>query len=207
MAGLALMSAQVGIAEPAPRTKLQGSSSLNGAKLESTRLRSSRLETSRLEPAQKSPLQRPSLQKASSDLTRDGITETKVQGAASSIPPSCLGELFFDVAGEIERLEGGITETSMGYYMAALTEPAGRRYKEAKRRVGEILLQSDLSPEQAAGLYDGGMAVFMDLYRSKMGLTRDGVESGLRDLKEIKFAFRERGDADAGSESSPPDEK
>jgi len=206
MAGLALMSVQVGIAEPA-RTGLQGSSSLNGAKLEPTRLRPSRVETSKLEPAQKLQLQRPSLQKASSDLVRNGITGAKLQGAASSIPPSSLGELFFDVAGELERLEGGVTETSMGYYMAALSDPAGQRYKDAKRRVGEILLQGAITREQAARLYDGGMAVFMGLYRMKVGLTRDGMESGLRDLKEIKLAYQEKGVAGAETESPPPDAK
>lgn len=206
MAGLALISVQVGIAEPA-RTGIQGSSSLNSAKLEPTRLQPSRVEASKLEPAQKSPLQRPSLQKVSSDLVRDGLTGAKLQGAASSIPPSTLGELFFDVAGELERSEGGVTEASLGYYMAALSDPVGRRYKEAKRKVGEILRQSDLSHEQAVSLYDGGLAVFMGLYRLKMGLTRDGVESSLRDLKEIKLAYQERGEVGTGTESSPPDEK
>jgi len=198
-AALVLVVGQAAVAEPTS-PGLQGSSSLNGAKLEPARLRPSKLEPSRLEAAKKHK-DGPAFKKVLLDFVRGGFSSDKLQGVVTSIPASRLGELFFDVAGEIERQELRPTATAVGYYMAALTDPKGQRFKEAKQRILEIVLQDGLTQEQAAHLYDGGIATFTELFRLKVGITREGVDHSLRELQKIKTVYQLR----SARELSAPD--
>jgi len=156
------------------RSHLQSSYSLKRAKQQASRLHR----------------ERPSIKTLSLELATGGLTPKKLQGATSSIPPSQLGALFYGVALELEKLEGKSSQTALGYYMAALTDPLGQHYQDAKRRIRELVLREGLSAEEATGLYDGAIATFKELFRSEIGITRDGARRGLCDLSEIKAAYR-----------------
>jgi hypothetical protein len=160
------------------RSRLEGCGAVEGSKLEASRL----------------ALVRPRLEVLSLELARGGLTTGEVEGAASGIPPSQLGALFFGVARELETLEGGTTETAIGYYMASLTDRRGPHYHDARRRIREAVLDRDLSAEEAAALYDGGRNTFEQLYKARLGISRRAAREALRDLAGIKadYHFRSR---------------
>ena len=154
---------------------------------------------------QSSPrLRRPSLRTVSPELVRGGLTPRKLEGAASRIPSSQLGFLFFGIAQELEKQEGETTVTALGYYMAALTDPHGSHFADAKRRIEQVVLRSGVSHEEAVRLYDGGLGRFKDLSRSGVGITKDGVGEALVALSDIKAAYHAKRRRESGSEGKAP---
>lgn len=126
---------------------------------------------------------------ATAKVARDDLSETKLQGAASSIPKSRIGELLFDVARELEGMEQDMTEVAVGYYMAALADPEGHRHEAARERLHEIFLDEHLSREEAVRLYDEGKSILTELSEPRIGLTREGLASARRDLGELRAAY------------------
>ena len=153
---------------------------LDGAKLD----RGNGLERTKLQPS--GSLKRPTLKTLALDIVKGELSPAELQAAASSIPPSKLGEMFFGVAQELEKIEKKITATSMGYYMAALTVPDGPKYEAAKQRIREVVLQKGLSAEDAMRLYDGGRAQFEQLYRGDLGITKSDAVDAVEVLRKIK---------------------
>lgn len=76
--------------------------------------------------------------------------------------------------------------------MAALADPRGDRYEEAKRRLRRIFLYGGLSHDEAVRLYEGGWSTFTELSEPRIGLTREGIASARRDLRELKAAYHRR---------------
>lgn len=187
LVGIFMCCASVVWAEP-DASRLQSARSLGASKLEPARLHTARRHPARLQPMRHVRLPS-SVRALSSELVRNTLSTAEVKGAASGIPPSKLGELFYGVGLELERQEGELTHTAVGYYIAALTDPAGEYYADAKRRLREVLLEDELSHEQAVGLYNGGLATFRDLCNSNLGIVKSGISSGLSDLREIKLAY------------------
>jgi hypothetical protein len=153
---------------------------LDGAKLE----RSPGLERTKLQSS--GTLKRPTLKTLALEITKGELSTAKLQAAASRIPPSKLGEMFYGVAQKLEKIEKKVTETSMGYYMAALTVPDGPKYEAAKQRIREVVLQKDLPAKDAVRLYEGGRTQFEQLYRANLGITRDDAEDAVEDLRKIR---------------------
>lgn len=198
---------------------LQGSPGLGGAGrlgagsggLRTTRLQpAARQQGSRLQavPARSSQLgaNQASLRNTAANLARGGLSTAKLKGAASSIPPSQIGALLFDVARELEAMEADMTDVAVGYYMAALADPQGDRYDEAKRRLHGIFLEGTLSHEEAVGLYAVGKSIFKDLSQPRIGLTRGGLASARRDLEDLKSTYhrRRKSQAEVGSATADP---
>lgn len=156
---------------------------LDGAKLE----RSSSLDRTKLQSG--SGLKRPTLERLALGISKGELSTAKLEAAASRIPPSKLGELFFGVAQELEKIETKITGTSMGYYMAALTVPDGPKYEAAKQRIREVLLQKDLPASDAVRLYDGGRAQFRQIYQSNVGIAKSEVKDAQEDLRKIREEY------------------
>ena len=175
-----------------------GDAKLKPAKLQTTKLQPSRvqstqLETSKLQPVRKQ-LNPAAIAKTAVNLVRGGVTPDKVQGAATSIPPSQIGALLFGVAKQLEQLdleqpEVDLSDLAIGYYMAVLADPAGKRFADAQQRLRDIFLDDDLSREEALRLYAGGLSTMKSLYELKIGLTREGFASGMRELNEISLAY------------------
>ena len=157
----------------------------DGAKLQTSKLQGAKLESAKTQPAPKKALKPAELQKAANGLAQAGLSGASIKGAVSSVPKSQLGRLFYDVAQVLEIIEGGVTETSVGYYMASLTDPEGAHFKSAKTRLEEIILDKEITLEQAVALYDGGLSTFMGLYDLKLGMTREAVEGGLKELRKM----------------------
>lgn len=133
------------------------------------------------------------LKQAAQQLTRDGLTQAKLEGAASTIPPSQVGALLFGVAGELEAMvEVDMTDVAVGYYMGSLADPEGERHEAAKRRLHEIFLDLELAHQEAQRIYQVGVETFEQLGRLKIGLTPEGMASARRDLLELKLAYRAR---------------
>ncbi len=187
-------SASLGGAKLKP-TKVQGGS-LQRGKLESSKLTPSQIDGGKLQPGKcdeaQAVVQAARLSKLATELSRGDLTQARVQAAAASAGVSILGELFYGVARELESVEGGVTETAIGYYMAALADPAGARYAEAKKRLLEILLAKDLSTAAATALFDGGVGTLKELCRMDLGLSREGIAHCGRDLDQIQIACREQ---------------
>lgn len=169
--------------EAAPR---QGAARIEGAKAEPGR--------SLLSPA--------GLRKAAVELARGGLSKDQIQGAATSIPESQIGELLYDVALELEQMaELDMTDVAVGYYMAVLADPEGARHGDAKRRLQDILLDEELSHEEAQRLYAQGTNTLHELADLKIGLSPDGLAAARRELIDLKAAYRAR--RDLRSASSP----
>ena len=135
---------------------------------------------------------RVTLKRAAADMARRELSGTPLEGAATRIPKSQIGVLMFDVAGELERMEVDMGAEAVGYYMAALADPEGDRYDEAKRRLNQIFLHSGLSHEEAVRLYDGGLSTFAELSEPRIGLTRDGLAFARQDLRQLKAEYHRR---------------
>lgn len=174
------------------RVGLRGGERLGRLRLQpSARQPTPRLQVARTQSAG-CPVSRATLKNAAAEIARQGLSEVSLQGAATSIPRSQIGVLLFDVGGELERMEADMDEEAVGYYMAALADPQGERYDEAKRRLHEIFLEGGLSHEEAVRLYAGGWSTFAELSEPRIGLTREGLASARRDLRELKSTYHQR---------------
>jgi len=154
-----------------------------------------RLSTAKLKPVQveagRGLVSPAALKRTAEDITRNGLSDAKLRGAATAIPPSQIGALLFDVACELEQMEN-MTEVAVGYYMAVLADPKGSQCVDARARLHEIFLDEELTHDGAVELYDAGLATLDGLVELKIGLTPDGLAAGRRDLVELKKAYRER---------------
>ncbi len=175
--------------------KAQGSGKLEGEGVQGSELETSKTQSSKLDSAPKKALEPAALKKAASGLARASLSSAGLHGSVSSVPESQLGTLFYDVGQVLEQMEEGVTETSVGYYMASLTDPEGERFKAAKKRLEEIILDDDLTYEQAVSLYDGGLATFTRLYQMKLGMTSESVQVGMLEMRKIKVAYHRKREA------------
>lgn len=173
------------------RLGLQGGGGLQVPRIQTAPPPVVRLQTARIRSTE-GLANRATLKRAVADMARRELSGTPLEGAATSIPKSQIGVLMFDVAGELERMEVDMGAEAVGYYMAALADPEGERYDEAKRRLNRIFLHSDLSHEEAVRLYDGGLSIFAELSEPRIGLTRDGLASARRDLRALKAEYHRR---------------
>ncbi|MCH7224726.1 hypothetical protein [Haloferula sp. A504] len=159
-------------------TRLQSGRRQSAIRLQSARNESSARSVGRVIPGD-----------TAAGNARRGLSEASLQGAATRIPKSRIGELLFDVAGELEGMEVDMREEAVGYYMAALADPEGDRYEEAKRRLRRIFLYGGLPHEEAARLYEGGWSIFTELSEPRIGLDREGLASARRDLRELRAEY------------------
>ena len=123
------------------------------------------------------------------EITRGKWSADKVQGAASTLPPSQVSSLLYDVARELERDGAGMTEVAVGYYMAVLADPKGKRHADAFERLGEIILDEDLPHEDAVRIYNGGLSTLRSLHALNIGLPHNGLAIATRELHRLKTAY------------------
>lgn len=153
-----------------------------------------RIEAAKAEPG-RSLLSPAGLRKAAVELARGGLSKDQIQGAATTIPESQIGELLYDVACELEAIkEVDLTDVAVGYYMAVLADPEGARRDEAKQRLQDILFDEQLSHEEAQRLYAQGTNTLHELVDLRIGLSPDGLAAARRELIDLKGAYRARRD-------------
>ena len=134
----------------------------------------------------------PTLKQAAIQLTRGGLTADKIKATTSGLNSGILGELFYGVAKELETMEGATSDTAVGYYMAALADPEGPCFGEARKRLIDILLADALSGEQANQLFEGGLSTLKGLCGMDVGITPEGLDRCSRELAAIREATRHK---------------
>ncbi len=166
-------------------------SGLDGARLKTSSIKSTKLEGAKPQQGAKR-LNPATIKRKATELAEGGLGTKQLQGAASTIPRTQVGELLYDVASLLMMQGAEMKDVGIGYYMAVLADPQGERHDDALARLKEIFLDKELEHEEAVRLYDSGLETMKSLVSIKIGITDEGYRSGLLTLQEVKAAYHQR---------------